>query len=356
MNLFPAIRSLLFSLQPETAHTLTIRSLRLPLVRWYPVPRDKRLKIEIAGLSFANPIGMAAGFDKDGTAIDGTLRLGLSFTEIGTVTPRPQAGNAQPRLFRLVADHAVINRFGFNNAGHTAMRERLLRRKGRGGIVGVNIGANRDTADKTEDYAAGVEAFADLASYCVINVSSPNTAGLRDLQTREALDHLLQRVLMARDDASEPGGRRLPVLLKIAPDLDEAGLADIAEVALARSIDGFVISNTTLSRDGSTDPQSSEAGGLSGRPLFERSTRTLARMRKLIGPGVPIIGVGGIDSPETAWAKITAGANLIQLYTGLVYEGPELIGRILEYFVKKLDEEGFVSIAEATGTEIDTWL
>ncbi|MDR3374851.1 MAG: quinone-dependent dihydroorotate dehydrogenase [Ancalomicrobiaceae bacterium] len=356
MNLFPLIRPLLFSLQPETAHELTIKSLRLPFVRWYSLPQDSRLSSEILGLTFVNPLGTAAGFDKNGVAIDGTLRLGLAFTEVGTVTPRPQPGNPAPRLFRLVAEQAIINRFGFNNAGHAALRERLLRRRRRGGIVGVNIGANKDSADRSEDYAAGIEAFADLASYAVINVSSPNTAGLRDLQTREALDHLLQRALTARDDAAEPGGRRLPVLLKIAPDLDEAGLADVAEVALARAVDGLVVTNTTLSREGLTDPQAPESGGLSGRPLFEHSTRVLARMRRLVGPAMPIIGVGGIDSPETAWAKITAGANLVQLYSGLVYQGPELIGRILEHFLRQLDAHGFASIGEATGTEIDKWL
>jgi dihydroorotate dehydrogenase len=358
MDLYPLLRPLLFRLDAETAHGLAIQSLNSPLGPKSVPVADPRLRRDLLGLDFPNPLGMAAGFDKDGQAIDAVLKLGFGFAEVGTVTPRPQDGNPRPRLFRLPEDRGVINRFGFSNLGHSALREKLINRRKRGlpGIVGVNIGANKDAADRTADYVAGIDTFADVASYFTINVSSPNTPGLRDLQSRDALDQLLARAVVARDAMTAKAGRRVPILLKIAPDMDEIALQDIAEVALAHAVDGLIVSNTTITREGLSSPDAAEAGGLSGRPLFARATQMLARTRKLVGPQMIIVGVGGIDSPETAWAKITAGADLIQLYSGLVYEGPLLVGRILKGLAKRLDERGMVSIADAVGLETDKWL
>ena len=358
MDLYPLLRPLLFRLDAETAHGLTIKALTSPFGPQLPPPGDPRLTRHLFGLDFPNPLGMAAGFDKNGQAVDAVLGLGFGFAEVGTVTPRPQEGNPRPRLFRLTRDNGVINRFGFSNLGQAALRERLLARQKRGksGIVGVNIGANKDALDRIADYVAGIEAFADIASYFTINVSSPNTPGLRDLQSREALDQLLLKIMLARNDARAVTSRRVPVLLKIAPDLDDVALADIAEVALAHAVDGMIVSNTTLARDGLKSAEAHETGGVSGRPLFERATRMLARTRKLIGPDLPIIGVGGIDSAETAWAKITAGADLIQVYSGLVYEGPGLVGRILAGLARRLDEHGMASISEAVGIDNARWL
>lgn len=358
MDFYPLVRSAFFQMDAEKAHRLTIRMLNSPFFRPPAVQVDPRLKRDLLGLAFPSPIGMAAGFDKDGEAIDAVFRLGFGFAEVGTVTPKPQAGNPKPRLFRLPADRGVINRFGFSNLGHAALREKLLARKasGAGGIVGVNIGANKDAKDRVADYVAGIHAFADLASYFTVNVSSPNTPGLRDLQARDALDQLLASTVQARDEAADLKGRRVPVLLKIAPDMDEFGLQDVAEMTVLHKIDGLIVSNTTLSRDGLTSPHRNETGGLSGRPLFEKATRMLARTRQLVGRDVVIIGVGGIDSVETAYAKIGAGADLIQLYSGLVYEGPTLIPRILSGLAEKLDQGGFRSIGDAVGSTMHRWL
>ena len=250
----------------------------------------------------------------------------------------------------------MINRFGFNNAGHAAMRARLEARRARGGLVGVNIGANKDSEDRAADYVAGIRAFADLASWFTVNVSSPNTPGLRALQARDQLDDLLARVIAARDEIAATGARRVPVLLKIAPDIVDAGLADVAEVALARGVDGLVVSNTTLDRKGLSDASTAkEAGGMSGRPLFHRSTVVLARMRRLVGPNLPIVGVGGIDSGEAAFEKIAAGADLVQVYSGLVYEGPQLVERILRHLSARLTREGLASLAAVRGSRTDLW-
>jgi len=342
-------------LDAETAHNVTLGALKTGLIRpRLPAP-DPRLSIRIADLAFANPVGMAAGFDKNGEVPDAVLRLGFGFTEAGTVTPVAQPGNPKPRVFRLSADKAVINRFGFNNEGHQAFRRRMEARKNRGGIVGINIGANKDASDRVADYVAGVHVFADLASYFTVNVSSPNTPGLRDLQARDALSALLKGVMTARDEEAVKTGRKVPVLLKIAPDMDQGGLEDVAEEVLKSGVDGLIVSNTTLSRAGLSDNRSGETGGLSGRPLFRRSTVVLARMRRLVGPELPIIGVGGIDSPEAAWTKITAGANLVQLYSALVYEGPELVGRILKGLSEKLDTHGVETIEGAVGANLDAW-
>lgn len=356
IDLYGLARPFVFRLDPETAHGLTIKALATGLVPACRVPNDPRLAVRLFDLDFPNPVGIAAGLDKNAEAPDGLLALGYGAVEVGTVTPRPQSGNPKPRLFRLVDDRAVINRFGFNNEGHAAMRARLEARRARGGLVGVNIGANKDSEDRAADYVAGIRAFTDLASWFTVNVSSPNTPGLRDLQARDQLDDLLARVIAARDEIAATGARRVPVLLKIAPDIVDAGLADVAEVALARGVDGLVVSNTTLDRKGLRDAATAkEAGGMSGRPLFHRSTVVLARMRRLVGPNLPIVGVGGIDSGEAAFEKIAAGADLVQVYSGLVYEGPQLVERILRHLSARLTREGLASLAAVRGSRTDLW-
>jgi dihydroorotate dehydrogenase len=347
---FALANPLLQRLDAETAHHLTIRALSLLPVDARPAD-DAALAQRLFGLDFANPVGLAAGFDKNAEVPDAMLAQGFGFVEVGTVTPRPQPGNPRPRLFRLSADKAVINRFGFNNAGHTAMRARLARRCERGGILGVNLGANKDSADRAADYAAGIAAFSEFASYFTVNVSSPNTPGLRDLQGRAALDELLARVMEAR--AAAPVAR--PVLLKIAPDLDAHALDDIVAVARARCVDGMIVSNTTITRpDGLHDAaRAGEAGGLSGRPLFALSTRVLAATYLRTEGTFPLIGVGGIDSGETALAKIRAGASLVQLYSALVFRGPALISEIKRALaaVLKREPDGFTSLVGRDAAE-----
>jgi dihydroorotate dehydrogenase len=322
-SLFQLARPFLHALDPESAHHATLAALELAWLP-HPPPNDPRLAVRAFGLDFPNPIGLAAGFDKDGVAPDNLLSLGFGFVEIGTVTPHPQSGNPRPRLFRLDRDRAVINRLGFNSAGHAKAHENLARRRA-AGIVGVNLGANKDSADRIADYVAGIEAFTDLASYFTINVSSPNTPGLRDLQQAAALDELLSRALEARDRASV----RRPLLLKIAPDLRLSELDAIVRVARDRKIDGMIVSNTTISRPASlASPRASETGGLSGRPLFDLSTHMLSETYERVERQFPLIGVGGVDGPEAALAKLEAGATLVQLYSALVFDGPELIARI----------------------------
>lgn len=345
----------LLSLDPERAHGLSVRVLAtgFPLARHpRPIPG---LQVKIAGLSFANPLGMAAGYDKNGEVPDALLSLGFGFVEVGTVTPLPQAGNPKPRIFRITQQNAVINRLGFNNEGHQRMLDRLKARRGRTGVVGVNIGANKDSADRIADYEQGVRRFAALASYLTVNISSPNTPGLRKMQAREILGELLARLVAIRNEAS-PQGRPVPLFLKIAPDLEETELDDIAAELLDKRLDGLIVSNTTLSRAGvSSQPNAEQAGGLSGRPLFERSTIMLARMRKRLGPAFPIIGVGGIDSLETAIEKIRAGADLIQLYTGMIYAGPSLPGRIVEGMGRFVHDEKLRSITEIRDSRLSAW-
>lgn len=349
-------RKALFSVDAETAHAMTVKALASGLMPSCRVKADNRLAVQLGDLTFPNPLGMAAGFDKNGEVPNALLKLGFGFSEVGTVTPHAQEGNTRPRVFRLVADRGVVNRLGFNNEGHMALRARLEARRHRGGVVGVNVGANRDAEDRIADYVAGIEAFADLASYFAVNVSSPNTPGLRDLQARDALHELLSRVMEAREIAAARHGRQVPVLLKIAPDIDQGGLDDIATEVLGCGIDGLIVSNTTLARGGLKDRAgAAQAGGLSGRPLFRPSTIALARMRLRVGPRLPIIGVGGIDSGESAWTKITAGANLVQLYTGLVYEGPGLVGRILTHLGLSLDQHGLASLDQAVGRNAEAW-
>jgi dihydroorotate dehydrogenase len=340
---FPLLRPLLHRLDAEAAHRLTIAMLRLA---GEGAPPMSGLAVRCFGLGFPNPVGLAAGFDKDAEVADAVLGLGFGFVEVGTVTPHPQAGNDRPRLFRLGEDEAVINRMGFNNQGAETMRRRLEGRRKRGGIVGVNIGANRDSRDRIGDYVRGVETFGDIASYLAVNVSSPNTPGLRALQTREALADLLAAVNAAR------GGLSVPLLLKIAPDLGDGELEDIAAVS-AGLIDGIIVSNTTLSRPPLRSPFAGEAGGLSGRPLFALSTRVLARLYLLTQGRTPLIGVGGIRDADTAWSKIEAGASLLQLYTALVYRGPALVTEILQGLAARLRSRGSGSIAEVAGSRAD---
>lgn len=356
MALYPVLSGALFrAADPERAHRWAIRGLRSGLL---PAPRevtDPRLVVQALGLTFPHPIGLAAGFDKDAEVPDQLLRMGFGFVEIGTVTPQPQQGNPRPRMFRLTEDAAVINRLGFNNAGHEAVRARLQARASQPGIVGVNIGANKDAADRIADYVAGIEAFAGYASYFTVNVSSPNTPGLRDLQASEALDELLTRVLAARDGLAGDGRRRVPVLLKLAPDLTDVELEDAAAVVSKHRIDGLVISNTTLARAGLQAAAADQAGGLSGQPLFTRSTIILARLRQLVGPSLPIIGVGGVSSGDDAYEKLAAGATLVQLYTSMVYRGPWIASHVAAELGRRLDADGVPSLAHVIGTRTEHW-
>ncbi|MFT4035811.1 MAG: quinone-dependent dihydroorotate dehydrogenase [Patulibacter sp.] len=356
MDAYPWIAAGLFRLtDPERAHRLAVRALRLHLVPTPDMPDDPRLRVRALGLEFPNPIGIAAGFDKDAEVPDALLRMGFGFAEVGTVTPLPQPGNPKPRMFRLPEDRALINRLGFNNAGHAAALARLGRRAGKPGIVGVNVGANKDSHDRLADYVAGIQAFAPLADYFTVNVSSPNTPGLRDLQAERALDDLLARVLEARDAAAAANGHAVPVLLKVAPDLDDDALAAVAKVVLARGVDGLVVSNTTVDRSALTGVAAAEAGGLSGRPLFERSTITLARLRELVGPQLPIVGVGGVATGEDAFQKLAAGATLVQLYSAMVFRGPWIAAHIARELLDCLEREGIASVSELSGRASDSW-
>ncbi|NMG40888.1 quinone-dependent dihydroorotate dehydrogenase [Chelativorans sp. ZYF759] len=352
MTVFDAIgRRLLFTLEPERAHELSIQGLRsgVPLCR--RPAADPRLRVMVAGIGFENPIGMAAGFDKNAEVPDALLGLGFGFAEVGTITPRPQPGNPRPRVFRLERDRAVINRLGFNNEGHAAALARLSARARKGGVVGVNVGANKESEDRVADYVAGVRAFAPHASYLTVNISSPNTPGLRDLQERESLSVLLEAVIAARNAS----GCKVPLFLKIAPDLSPEQMEDIAAVVIEKGVEGLIVSNTTLGRKGLKSSKAREAGGLSGRPLFNRSTIVLARMRKLVGHKLPIIGVGGVDSDETAAEKIRAGADLVQLYTGLIFGGPSLPGQIVRGLSRILDREKLERLADLRDSRVDEW-
>jgi dihydroorotate dehydrogenase len=315
-------------LDAEDAHRLAIQGLKLlPPVR--SRPDDDKLAVRAFGLNFPNPVGMAAGFDKNGEVPDALLRLGFGFVEIGSVTPRPQSGNPRPRLFRLERDEAVINRMGFNNDGAEVVLRRLAGRAHLGGIVGVNVAANKDSADRVADYVQLIERFATVASYFTVNISSPNTPGLRNLQQASQLDDLLAKVIEARDRVREKSGDT-PVLLKIAPDLSLAELDDVVHVARSRKVDGMIVSNTTLARPSTLREQTrvKEQGGLSGRPLFRLSTRMVAETFVRVEGAFPLVGVGGIDSGGAALTKIRAGASLIQLYSSLVYKGVGLVEAI----------------------------
>src|SRR5262245_12262205 len=351
---FLIARPLLNALDPEQAHELTLRALEAGMHPRWRAPDDGRLATNAWGLAFNNPLGIAAGFDKDARVIPAVFGMGLGFAEVGTVTPRPQPGNPRPRIFRLHRDHALINRLGFNSGGHALALSRLLHHPPRG-IIGVNVGANRDAPDRAADYVEGIRTFYDVAGYFCINVSSPNTPGLRDLQAPAALDDLLARVLTGRSEAMAAGKPGRPIVVKIAPDIAQADLEPIVAVLMGRGVDGIAVGNTTLSRLGVSDAARREPGGLSGRPLFHRSTVMLARVYRLTQGRVPLIGIGGIDSGMAAIAKVEAGATLLQFYTGLVFEGPALISRIKRALVDYAERAKLTRIGEATGVRAEEW-
>ncbi|WP_371059774.1 quinone-dependent dihydroorotate dehydrogenase [Rhodosalinus sp. 5P4] len=343
--------ALLRRIDAETAHGLALRALRAGAVPMPGLVTSPRLRTSVAGLALANPIGLAAGFDKNAVALHGLGRAGFGFLEVGAVTPRPQPGNPRPRLFRLPEAQAVINRFGFNNDGMEAVAARLAERP-RDTVIGLNLGANKDSADRAGDFARVLAHCGRWLDFATINVSSPNTERLRDLQGPEALAALVAGVLEARDALARP----VPVFLKIAPDLSGAELADIAAVARAAGVDGIVATNTTVSRISVSGPVAEETGGLSGRPLFERSTTVLAQLSRLTDGEMPLIGVGGVASARDAYDKIRAGASAVQLYTALAYRGLSLVEDIARGLDDILARAGFANVAEAVGTGRDDWL
>ncbi len=346
--LFRLLRPALFTLDPETGHRLAIGGLKALPAR-APMPQPAGLAVTVAGLTFPNPVGVAAGFDKDAEVPDQLLDLGFGFAEVGSITPLPQAGNPRPRLFRLVEDGAVINRMGFNNQGAKAALARLERRLARPGIIGINIGANKDAADRIADYAVMTQVMAPLAGYLCVNISSPNTPGLRALQDEGALTALLDAVMAARAEATPANPP--PVFLKVAPDLQAADIDAIARIAVEKGLGALVIANTTITRPALRSHHAGETGGLSGAPLKALALARLRDFRKATGGAIPLIGVGGIASANDAWERIRAGASLVQLYSALVYEGPGLGARIARGLIPLMRRDGFASIAEAVGSE-----
>ena len=346
--IYSLMRPALFRLDAERAHGLALTALKL-------FPESRRtspggpLASEVAGITFPNPLGMAAGFDKDGEVPDALLGLGFGFAEVGSITPLPQDGNPRPRLFRLEEDRAVINRMGFNNGGAATAVERLRARQGRPGVLGINIGANKDSADRIADYATMTRLMAPLATYLAVNISSPNTPGLRALQDESALTELLDAVIAARDAIGGETGP--PVFLKVAPDLEPADIDAIARIAIDRRLGALIVSNTTISRPALQSRHAGETGGLSGAPLRDLAQQRLRDFRKATGGAIPLVGVGGIASAEDAWARIRAGASLVQLYSSMVYEGPGIARKIVSGLETLLRRDGFSSIAEAVGSE-----
>jgi dihydroorotate dehydrogenase len=354
-QLYGLARPLVMALDPERAHELALRSLELGLTRRPGPPSLASLRVTAFGLSFPNPIGLAAGFDKDARVPDAVLGLGFGHVEIGSVTPLPQAGNPQPRLFRLPEDEAIINRMGFNSAGHAAVAARLKRRRPNG-ILAVNLGANKASPDKTRDFVAGVERLGPYASFLTINVSSPNTPGLRDLQLPEALSDLARQVVAARDRLTKTIGRRVPLVVKLSPDIADTDLPEIVARLVAAPVDGIAVSNTTLARAGLNNTRhAAETGGLSGRPLFDRSTQVLAQVSLLTKGTLPLIGVGGVDSGAAALAKIEAGATLVQLYSAMIFQGPGLAKRINQFLADQLTLRGLTSVGQLRGTQSERW-
>lgn len=338
-------------IDPETAHGLAIRALQMGLAAAPGQITSDRLRTTLAGIALPNPVGLAAGFDKNATALTGLSRAGFGFFEVGAATPRPQPGNPKPRLFRLPQDQAAINRFGFNNDGMEAIAARLATRP-RDAVIGLNLGANKDSDDRAADFARVLGHCGAHLDFATVNVSSPNTEKLRDLQGKAALSALLQGVIEVRDAMAQP----IPVFLKIAPDLSDGELAEIAQVALETGVDAVIATNTTLSRDGLHDAHRDEKGGLSGQPLFEKSTRVLARLSQLTDGALPLIGVGGIGSAEQAYAKICAGASAVQLYTALVYGGLSLASQIIHGLDDLLARDGFANVADAVASKRQDWL
>lgn len=354
MPSYATVRPLLHLLAPEAAHGVAIWALKHGLSGGARESNDAILATRVWGLAFPNPIGLAAGFDKDAEVMDAMLALGFGFAEAGTVTPLPQPGNPKPRLFRLDEDNGVINRFGFNSKGLDHFSEKLRARRGRGatGIVGANVGKNRDATDASSDYVKGIERVCAHADYLVCNVSSPNTPGLRNLQARAEIEALIQRVLEARAKSAPDAAHPPPMLAKVGPDLDEQQVRDIADVALTTKIDGLIVGNTTITRPpGLRSAHAKETGGLSGPPLMALATKCLLDMYRLTGGKIPIIGCGGVASGADAYAKIRAGASLVQLYSALVFHGPELVGRIKADLAACLRADGFKSVAEAVGAD-----
>ncbi|MCL6632395.1 MAG: dihydroorotate dehydrogenase (quinone) [Alicyclobacillus herbarius] len=356
--MYSLLRRVLFRLDPELAHKITLHTLSLmpSVARLFassPSPAPQ-LSQTLWGYKFSHPVGLAAGLDKDGIAIDGLLACGFSFLEVGTVTPRPQPGNAKPRLFRLREDEALINRMGFNNQGAASLRKNLLRRRRRG-IIGVNCGRNKTTPNElaAEDYLLSMETVYPLADYIVINVSSPNTPGLRDLQAEESLLPLAETVLRKRDELYQASNalaaHRPPVLVKLSPDLADDALVQLAKRLTEIGIDGLIATNTTIRRDGLSSVHQSESGGLSGKPLRSRSTQVVSLLYQAIGQTVPIIGCGGVSSAFDAYEKICAGASLIQIYTGFIYQGPGLVRNIVEELPTLLERDGFDHLRQAVG-------
>lgn len=349
-SLFDLARPLIHRIDAETAHRLTVAALAAAPLRKCAAD-DPVLATDAFGLHFPNPVGLAAGFDKHAEAIDGALSLGFGFVEVGGVTPLPQPGNPRPRVFRLTEDEAVINRYGLNSDGMEAVATRLAARRAKGGIVGVNLGANKDSSDRAADYAVLTRRLAPLADFLTINVSSPNTPGLRDLQAEAALDDLVARALDARDEASATGGRTA-MLLKIAPDLTLPELDGMVAVARKRGIDGMIVSNTTVARPESLRSASArETGGLSGKPLFSASTRLLAEAFLRIEGQFPLVGVGGIDSAETAFAKIRAGATLVQFYSAMVFKGPALVKTVKDGLAARVRSAGLPRLSPLVGRD-----
>jgi dihydroorotate dehydrogenase len=351
-QLFGLARPLIHAMDAETAHRLTVKALKLMPPRLPAAPAPK-LAIEAFGLRFINPVGLAAGFDKHAEVPDQALALGFGFVEVGGVTPLAQPGNPTPRVFRLPQDQAVINRYGLNSDGAAIVRHRLASRMGRGGIIGVNIGANKDSADRTGDYVTLVQELGPVVDYLSVNVSSPNTPGLRNLQGRKELDELLARVVHAHNILP----KRIPLLVKIAPDVTEHDLDDIVAVARARAIDGLIVSNTTIARPDTLKDKAlaAETGGLSGRPLFTASTRVLAQTYLRVDGAFPLIGVGGIEDTATAIAKLEAGATLLQFYSAMVFKGPGLANDITEGLTETCRSEGLDNISALTGRKAKEW-
>jgi len=347
--------SVLHRLDPETAHHVAIWGLERGLAGDFAGDDDPILATRVFGIEFSNPVGLAAGFDKDARAIDGALKLGFGFVEAGTVTPRPQPGNPKPRLFRLDEDGAVINRFGFNSEGLEVFKGRLARRQARPrspGIVGANVGKNKLTEDGAADYVTGIEALTPFADYLVVNLSSPNTPGLRALQAKDPITELVQRTIEARDKIAAGSANKPPLLAKIGPDLTTEEMQDIVEAALATGVDGLIVGNTTVTRpEGLASAHRSEAGGLSGRPLRPLSTECLAQIYRLCGGKIPIIGCGGIASGQDAYAKIRAGASLIQLYSALVFQGLQVASDVKRELAALLRRDGFESVSQAVGAD-----
>jgi dihydroorotate dehydrogenase len=344
VNFYPLFRPLAFGVDPERAHRLTIKALKLTPVR-RPPEFPASLRTTVAGLDFPSPVGLAAGFDKDAEVPEQMLGLGFGFVEVGTITPKPQAGNPKPRLFRLREDQAVINRMGFNNDGQPAAFARLSDCTHVHGVIGVNIGANKDSEDRIADYAAGVRAMSQVARYLTINISSPNTPGLRQLQDEGALNALLAAVMEARPKNGPP------IFLKVAPDLGAGEPDQIVRVAIQHRVDALLVANTTVSRPLLKSKMAKEQGGLTGAPLKPLAAKALREFRSASGREIPLIGVGGIATADDAWERIRAGASLVQLYTAMVYKGPGIARRIAFGLAERLRREGFANIAEAVGTE-----